>query len=282
MDEQEIRELIKLVELSKMPEWWTNYASQIAYNLQVHTKGLMFDKITGLYPHEHPESQRHCINSYESITKGSIWKAINNIVRVFNNSSYNIQISDKTKDLIDQYQDKEGSFFSQFLEDWIKYAVATDPNGLCVVYPPDYSDDLYRYVCYKDIIAPPTDNLLMFVSEVESEKKYEFCDVEYTKEIFFDYDYLDGAPNVKHGTVRTFNRRLEVKYLNKVYHVFTRTHFIRVFKTVASQTNYEFEAFPFAKELETLPYFENGGVEIEYDVYESFVQSFVPFGNLAL
>lgn len=282
MDETQIAALITLIQESKMPQWRTDYSNQIAYNLQVHTKGLMFDKITGLYPHEHPESQRHCINSYESITKGSIWKAINNIIRVFNNSSYNIQISDKTKALIEKYQDKEGSFFSQFLEDWIKYGVATDPNGICVVYPPDYSDDLYRYVCFKDLVAVPTDEVLIFISEQESEKKYEFCDKEYTKEIFFDYEHLDGAPNVRHGTVRTFNRKLEVKYLNRVYHVFTKTHFIRFYKTDPGQNQWEFETFPYLKELDTLPYFENGGIEIEYGIYESFVQPFVPFGNLAL
>jgi len=160
--------LVKMIQESKMPEWWMNYAGQLAYNLQVHTKGLMFDKITGLYPNEHPDSQRHCVNSYESITKGSIWKAINNIIRVFNNSSYNIQISDKTKSIIEQYQDSEGSLFSQFLEDWIKYAVATDPNGICVVYPLEYTDDLYRYVCYKDLIHV-SDEILIFRSEIESD-----------------------------------------------------------------------------------------------------------------
>jgi hypothetical protein len=242
----------------------------------------MFDKVTCLYPNENPDSQRHCINSYESITKGSIWKAINNIIRVFNNSSYGIQISDKTKTVIEEYQDKEGSFFSQFLEDWIRNAVATDPNGICVAYPPEYSDDLYRYVCFKDIVTAPTDDILIFISETESEKKYEFCDTECTKEVFFDYENLEGKPNVRHGTVKTFNRRLEVKYLNTVYHVFTKTHFTRFFKTVAGQTQWEYESYAFNKELDTLPYFENGGVEIEYDVYESFVQPFVPFGNLAL
>lgn len=278
-----------------MPEYWLNYVSQLAYNLQVHTKGLMFDKVTGLYPHEHPDSQKHCINSYESITKGSIWKAINNIIRVFNNSSYNIQISDQVRELLNQYQDKEGSFFSQFLEDWIKYAVASDPNGICVVYPPDYSEDLYRYVCYNDIVTLPQElknyadvlgvdvqDILIFVSEVESEKTYEFCDVEYTKEFFLDYEHLDGHPNVRHHIVRTFNRRIEVKYTNKVYHVFTKNAFIRFWQDKPGSNDYQYSVYPFVKELESLPYFENGGVEIEYGIYESFVQPFVPFGNLAL
>jgi hypothetical protein len=283
MDEQTIQQLVKLIQEAKMPEWWNSYASQLAYNLQVHTKGLMFDKITRLYPNEHPDSQQHCINSYESITKGSIWKAINNIIRVFNNSSYNIQISDKTRALIEEYQDNEGSLFSQFLEDWIKYAVATDPNGICVVYPPEYTSDLYRYVCYKDLLKV-SDEVLIFISEEESEYKTEFVDTEYVKEFFLDYDYeiAPGIPNVKHSMVRTFNRRLEKKYINTVYHVFTKTHFIRFYKDTPDQVEFNYDYFAHPKPLETLPYFENGGVEVEEDIYESFVQAFIPFGNLAL
>lgn len=281
MDEVQISELVKLIQEAKMPDWWTSYAGQIAYNLQVHTKGLMFDKITGLYPNEHPDSQKHCINSYESITKGSIWKAINNIIRVFNNSSYNIQISDKTKAAIESYQNSNGSIFSQFLEDWIKYAVASDPNGICVVYPLDYTDDLYRYVCYKDIIKVSND-VLVFKSEVESATSIDMIDEQYAREIFFDYENMDGAPNVRHTTVRTFNRRLEKKYTNTVYHVFTKTHFIRFFKDLPDDKEFKYEYYKHPKELDSLPYFENGGVEVENELYESFVQAFVPFGNLAL
>lgn len=283
MDEQTIQQLVKLIQEAKMPEWWSSYAGQLAYNLQVHTKGLMFDKITRLYPNEHPDSQQHCINSYESITKGSIWKAINNIIRVFNNSSYNIQISEKTKALIEDYQDNEGSLFSQFLEDWIKYAVATDPNGICVVYPPEYTDDLYRYVCYKDLVKI-SDEVLIFISEEESEYKTEFVDTEYNKEVFLDYDYeiAPGIPNVRHNMVRTFNRRLEKKYVNTVYHVFTKDHFIRFYKDKPEDVEFKYDYYAHPKPLETLPYFENGGVEVEHEIYESFVQAFIPFGNLAL
>lgn len=281
MDETQIAELVKLIVEAKMPKWWSDYAAQLAYNLQVHTKGLMFDKITNLYPNEHPESQRHCISSYESITKGSIWKAINNIIRVFNNSSYNIQISEKTRKIIESFQTTEGSLFSQFLEDWIKNAVATDPNGLCVVYPLDYTKDLYHYVSYKDIvhISP---KVLIFISEDESETKTEMIDEQYAKEIFFDYENLDGSPNVRYTSVKTFNRRLEKKYLNQVYHVFTKTHFIRFYKIKPDDKDFIYEWLKHPKELSSLPYFENGGVEVEKDLYESFVQPFIPFGNLAL
>lgn len=283
MDEEQIRQLVKYIQESKMPEWWLKIADQLAYNLQVHTKGLIFDKITGLYPHEHPESHKHCVTSFEPITKASIWKAINNIVRIFNNSSYNIKISDKTKQIIEEYQKDEGSFFSQFMEDWIKYAVANDPNGYCVWYPLDYTDDLYRYVCYKDIIYV-SDDVLIFKSEVESETKTEFIDREYTKEVFIDYEYelAPGIPNVRHGVMKTFASRLETKYINPVYHAFTKTHLVRFFKDNPGDKEFKFETIPFPYELDTLPYFENGGIEIEKDLYESFVQAFVPYGNKAL
>lgn len=278
MDEIQIAELAKLIEESKMPDWWKSYASQLSYNLQVHTKGLMFDKITGLYPNEHPESQKHCINSYESITKGSVWKAINNIIRVFNNSSYNIQISEKTQKTLEAYESNEGSFFSQFLEDWIRRAISEDPNGICVVYPPEYTDDLYRYVGFKDLIKV-SDEVLIFISEEESKYKIEVIDNQYAKEVFFDYEHLDGQPNVRHTTVKTFNRRLEKNYTDFVYHVFTKTHFIRFWKEEGeSQFSYKF----YKHNIGSIPYFENGGVEVEDNIYESFIQPFIPFGNLAL
>jgi len=279
----ELSNIVQLIEESSMPRWWTDYASQIAYNLQVHTKGLMFDKITGLYPNEHPDSQKHCISSYESITKGSIWKAINNINRVFNNSSYNIQISNKARSVIEQYQESEGSLFSQFLEDWIKNAIATDPNGICVTYPLEYTEDLYRYVCYKDIVLI-RDDVLIFISEQESEKKYEFKDVEYNREVFIDYEYAKegGVPNYRSTTVRTFNRQLEVKYVRRVYHVFTKEYFVRFYKNEEQDSEFQYDLYKYQKEIPTLPYFENGGVEVEENIYESFVQPFVPFGNLAL
>lgn len=278
---EEIQGIVKLIEEAKMPEWWVSMAKQISDSLQVHTNGHMFDKITGLYPNEHPDSQKHCINSYETITTPSIWKAINNIIRVFNNSSYNIQISEKTRTVIEEYQDSEGSLFSQFLEDWIRYAIAEDPNGICVTYPLTYTDDLYRYVCYKDLIKV-SDNILIFISEVESETKKEIIEFNYCNEVFADYENLNGAPNVRTKAIKTYNPKLETKYVNKVFHVFTKTHFIKVYKTDPGQTQYEYEYIKHPKELETLPYFENGGIEVEKNVYKSFVQDFVPFGNLAL
>jgi hypothetical protein len=145
----------------------------------------------------------------------------------------------------------------------------------------EYTDDLYRYVCWKDLIKVSED-VLIFKSEKESESKIEIKDVEYAKEVFFDYEHLDGHPNVRYNSVRTYNRQLEKKYLNEVFHVFTKTHFIKFYKTDPGQKDFEYDYYKHPKELETLPYFENGGVEVEQDIYESFIQAFVPFGNLAL
>jgi hypothetical protein len=289
LQEDFLKQIVSIIEKPRMPQWWLDYAAQIAYNLQVHTKGLLFDKITGLYPHEHPDSNKFVVQSFEPITKGSIWKAINNIIRVFNNSSHNVDISDTLKTFLEDYDKNEGSFFSQFLDSWIKYAVAEDPNGICVVYPQEYApDDFYRYVCYSDIIAI-TDDFLVFKSYSESEIKMEFTDLTYCNDFFMDFtDPLTGEatdtpqPNWKHNVVKSFNRRLKTTYLNPVYHVFTKEVFVRVFKPDPSDTEYSYEFETFKKPLDTLPYFQAGGVEIAKNVYESFVQPFVPFGNKAL
>jgi len=190
MDQALVATMISRAESGKMPEWWTRYTDQLAYNLQVHTKGLMFDKIINLFPNEHPDSHKHCVNSYESVTKSSIWKSINNIIRIFSNSSYNIQISEKARKLIEEYQQNDGNLFSNFLNDWIKNAVAEDPNGICVCYPPEYDKaDLYEFVCHKDIVHKD-DEMLIFISDDESTADINMIDVEYNKEIFFDFEQI--------------------------------------------------------------------------------------------
>jgi hypothetical protein len=74
-----------------------------------------------------------------------------------------------------------------------------------------------------------------------------------------DYEIAPGTPNVKHTMVKTYNRRLEKKYVNEVYHVFTKTHFIRFYKDNPGDKEFKYDYYKHPKELETLPYFENGG-----------------------
>jgi hypothetical protein len=78
LSDEEIVKLLKVAYESKLPVWKVDYMAGICKNLQVHTKGLLFSKVDTLFPNEHPDSKAHCINTYEPITKGSIWKAMSN------------------------------------------------------------------------------------------------------------------------------------------------------------------------------------------------------------
>lgn len=75
--------LIKNAETKTVDKWKKTYYKKVARELQVHTKGQLFKKVNTLFPNEHPDSKAHCIATYEPITKGSVWKGINNLKRIF-------------------------------------------------------------------------------------------------------------------------------------------------------------------------------------------------------
>src|SRR5438128_2013345 len=116
LSQEEINAVIKKAYEAKLPDWKKTYYERIANNLQVHTKGLLFSKVDTLFPHEHPDSKLHCINTYEPITKGSVWKGINNIIRIFSNSSFTVSASDETLEYCNKPQFEGANLFNWFLE----------------------------------------------------------------------------------------------------------------------------------------------------------------------
>ena len=139
LNEIELENFIKEVLKKELPQWKREYYAKICEKLQVHTKGLLFNKIDTLFPNEHPNSKAHCINTYEPITKGSIWKAINNINRIFCNSGFSISASDNTLHFINENRFENKTLFSFFIEKWINETISIDPNSFLAIYPVDYN-----------------------------------------------------------------------------------------------------------------------------------------------
>lgn len=117
LEDTEIAKLIKEAIKAELPAWKKDYMAKICTNLQVHTKGNLFSKVDTLFPNEHPDSKNHCVNTYEPITKGSIWKSINNINRIFTNSSFSITASDSTLERINDKIFEGQNLFSFLLKD---------------------------------------------------------------------------------------------------------------------------------------------------------------------
>ncbi len=280
LQDTEIVKLLKTAYDSKLPQWRLDYMARICKNLQVHTKGLLFSKVDTLFPHEHPDSKMHCINTYEAITKGSVWKAINNITRIFSNSSFTVSASDSTLAFINDNNFSGGNLFSFFLNNWTASAIATDPNGLCAIYPPEYINDTHgdkiRFI-KNEHIKMLADDMIVFISEDESEKTYSVEDSVLKREVF--YDPSISKLNACSVVEKTYNSQVVCKIVSAVYHVFTKEYFIRFTQT---SDQFTYDIYYFKKPFEIIPAFALTAVPLVEQINESFVASFIPFGNLAL
>jgi hypothetical protein len=281
LQETEIVQLIKKAVLFEPPEWKKKYMERICNNLQVHTKGMLFTKVDTLFPNEHPDSKNHCVNTYEPITKASVWKAINNIIRIFSNSSFSVTASQTTINFINENNFCNQNLFSFFLDNWINAAIATDPNSLCAAYPQQYIDDnggdLLRFINAKNVHHIDND-MVVFISEAESEKEYSVTDSVIKKEVFFD-ENIKGV-NAKSVVEKTYNQKVVCKIIKAVYNVFTKEFILRFSQKENNQ--YTYIIYPFAKPLDAVPAFKLSALNLQLDINESFVSPFIPFGNLAL
>jgi hypothetical protein len=280
LSDEEIVKLLKVAYESKLPVWKVDYMAGICKNLQVHTKGLLFSKVDTLFPNEHPDSKAHCINTYEPITKGSIWKAINNIGRIFSNSSFTVSASDKTLEAVNETVFNGKNLFSFFLDKWTENAIASDPNALCAIYPEEAGGDTIRFIRNEHIRLVSKD-MVVFISEDESKKTYSVQD-SVIKRVVFQDPNVRGGINSRSVIEKTYNQQLVVKIDKAVYHIFTKNEFIRFSLVEGSGTEFDYEIHTFIKPFESIPAFELTAVRLMLDINESFVAPFIPFGNLAL
>ena len=280
MTDQDIVKLIKEALSAKIPEWKADYFQRICNKLQVHTKGLLFSKVDSLFPNEHPDSKDHCINTYEPITKGSIWKSINNITRVFTNSSFTVSASEEVIKFINADNFLGQNLFSWFVTKWIEFSITSDPNGYIAIYPKEYTDkfpgDSIRFI--RNAHAIPFGQNILLISEAESECSYSTKNSVLKREIFYDKK-VDG-PNVRTSVEETFNQQVEVKIEKPVYHLFTKEGILRFIQ--GEEKKYQYDWIKFKKPVSILPAWKLSAPNLVEDINESFVEPFIPFGNLAL
>jgi hypothetical protein len=93
------------------------------YQTQVHSVGYVYDKVVSLFPNEEKGNTQFVIDSYEPITKGSFWRGIDNLKRVFNKTSINTVGNSNTLLELDSI-----GFFSKAI-DSLMDGSAYDPNS---------------------------------------------------------------------------------------------------------------------------------------------------------
>jgi hypothetical protein len=285
IDRELIPALIKTAQTTILDTWKKDYFEKVAKALQVHTKGQLFSKVDTLFPNEHPDSKAHCIATYEPITKASIWKGINNLQRIFAHSSFSYQVGEQLTSWLAEYEYNGMNLLNYFLQEWVAKAIAEDPNGLFVIYPPDWAAE--RGMCpvqwvRSDLIKSVTRDQIAFISEHDSQVEYTYESTVVSRKVFEDTSV--NALNAITCTEVSYNQRLKVKVVKEVVHLFTRDGFL-MYTPNGRQDQYDTTIVDFADPLTQIPAFPGGGTiadKADIALFESFVQPFVPFGNLAL
>lgn len=279
---QSEKDLVSFVIGAKLPEWQKKLFKLYADGVQVHSQGEIFYKIDRLFPNEHPESKEHRVLAFESVTEASFGRAANNVNRIFKNSSYTVEASDKVIDYTTNPEFDGVDFYSWFLDEWVKMALKQDANAKVVVYPPEYIKRTGRppvvFVesCH---VRHLSDEAIVFVSEEESSVDYELKTICIDSQVFYDQS-LKG-PNSKPMARNTFTPKMEATIKKYVYHAFFKgIGFYRIEQTNQAGKEYEFEFFPI--KVDFLPVIDAGGEKGKNNVNKSFLYPFVAFGNLAL
>lgn len=289
MEFADVDALVSFAVKASLPKWQKELYKKYRRDIQVHSKGELFYKIDRLFPNEQPDSKWHRLLSFEPITRASFWKGVNNIIEIFQNSSYTAEASEETVNYITKHNWDNKNLFSFFLDEWTRMALSEDANGLIVVYPPEYLKDYPETPAVSFIgsehIERNKKDIVIFISEFESEKDYTLETTKISAESFFDPKI--NMPNVRLSEENTFSKTLEIKVTRKVLHVFTNgvggvaDGMYRLEQDAKDPQIYNWKFYKSVKPF--IPVTEVGGVRGERkEINESFFQGCVPMGNLAL
>lgn len=278
------KDVVSFAIRSTLPDWQKKLFERYADAVRVHSNGLIFCKINTLFPNEQEGSKDHRILAFESITEPSFCRAANNINRIFKNSSYNVEAADKTIDYISLNLHEGKNFYNWFLDEWITWALKEDANSRIVVFPPEYvleGNPACEFVDSEFIRYLGKDGIL-YVSERESVVTHDLQEKTIVTEKFYDQS-INGV-NFKDVQKNTFTPRVTTSIKRYVYHLFVRGKgFYRIEqleKQGAKGEDYQVDFYSFKGDH--LPVIDSGGEKGKFDVNKSFLQPFVPFGNLAL
>jgi hypothetical protein len=275
-------DLVKFVLLAVLPAWQKKLFENHSNAIKVHSQGWLFYKIDRLFPNESPESKRQRVLSFESITEASFGRAANNVNRIFKNSSYTVEASEKTVNELSQHKFDGLNFYTWFLDEWTKFALKEDPNARIVVYPPEYVTRYNRPpVCFieSQFIRLISDDAVIFISEEESKVEYNLQEYRSIDVPFWDQSI--DRPNIMTARENTYSPKIIATIKKYVYHIFLNGQgFYRMEQLTNGMNEWELEFFPIKKEF--IPVIDVGGDQGKLGINKSFLHPFVPFGNLAL
>lgn len=250
----------------EIPEYQQFYFKKIKTELCVHTQGRLFEKVITVFDNEDPEGKKFVLNTYESVTKGSIWRGIDQLSRIFNNSGFQI-----TGDVETINKLKEINFFSDYVNEFINITAAKDPNSVQVWYK-NADGNWESMFVETQFIKLINQHEIAFIVPEESE--YTLVrEADSIGRMVNQYDNR-GKKIVNsyfEGISYQFGKKVKYVYINKNQYV----------EILANDDVADINFYDFSTPLNT-PYTYTGVDKIEEGVHHSPVSSFIPFGNHAL
>lgn len=246
-----------------------NYWNKIKKDLQVHTKGKIYEKTFTVFNNEEPSASSFVLNTYEPVTKGSIWKGIDNISRIFKNTGFDISTDEDTQRFI-----SESGIKSKIIDRFINLSMSTDPNTFAVpILKEDGNWDI-EFIESEFVTSIDSDSIC-FIDVRKS--KYG---VELEK-----YEFLNKLRSFDYKANVLKDECLLMTYPKKVFN-YKSVHYVYISKSQYIEAEYKdgkFKSYTFNDLPEGIKPYVSTGVNKEFKfVSESPVSPFVSFGNIAL
>lgn len=264
--EDNIKELYKMVNGGVIDARLGKLYAQIKKNIEVHTKGHLFDKVIKNFPNEAPEAQKQVISNYEPITKSGAWKGIDNIARIFGSTQFNVTASDT---LIKQIASSK--FYADYNNQWIYKSVASDPNSKAVWYNKDG-----RWT----INLIPTEFI-----KIQNKNEIAFIDLENSEYTITEDRETQLSKLVGDGCcAETYYRAEKYNFTRTAYVYISKEQYITISEVKGDKNNLSIEAniINFKRPLSVAPYADTGVEMVSNGALHSPINAYLPFGNLAL
>lgn len=215
--------------------------------MRVHTRGDSPGELfTTRRPNEDPDIYDYRMKIYQPITKGPINRSINKLHRIFMNANFSLKISEELKDYLKEKRFQKRNFF-EFFHGSVTKRMIEDPNG---------------YLAW----LPSGEGLLDITKKVNVVPDL----IDSNKIWFVDDEVLTWSDT----TTGMDAQDMPMEFFSLTKDAF----YIHVRK---DNDTYELGLI-YKHDLDMIPAVVLGGVLREDMVFESYFNSFLPFGNEAI
>ncbi len=264
------------VEKQEMPYYQKYYFDKVKTELQVHTEGKLFTKIVDVFQNEDPESRAFVLETYEAVTKGSIWRGIDNISRIFNHTGFDISGDERTIEKLNQ-----SKFFTKYVQGFITTTTAKDPNTVLVWQQDEDKKTWDAKFIESQFIAVLSADEIAYIdverSEYEIKVDNKWISTFSMEDRLLERNSVLNKKNLRksyfEGTKYLFGNKVRFIYISK-------SQYIIIDKDSQGKVA-DVVIFNFPVELKS-PYTFTGTEEIAQGVYHSPMAPFIPHGNHAL